>query len=232
MAHGMRIRNNGNLVVIDQDYENLSLRSKSRVSQYSAKTGTEYRLEFTVDCTSGGVIAMRSLSDYTGVIWYTQISDSQKKITVGSYAAIIMDVYVFDRPVNALVKGRVGLRIRNPQTGAYAYDSRSRYMKILGYATAPDGAEAGTVVTFRGGSKTLAAIPIQHYRHDWHASFDTGSGPAIQEYGGDNLQMLCSGNDINIKIDEWTYRNGGTSSGTEDFVSGTGLVMFIDVTGM
>lgn len=216
MAHGLKIRNNGNFVVIDQNYSNLGLRQKIRYVQNTANSHREYRLVFTVDCTRSGVLAFRSLSDFTGVVWYTQISDTQKTVTLSSYSPVTLDVYVFDNPVYAVKKGTVGLRIKNPATGQWTFDSRCRYMKILGYVTAAFFTEQ----VFAGGSRLPAAIPVQHYRHDF---------VGVDENGGDNLQILCTGNNLRVKLDEWTYRTSGSGSG--EFESGTGLVMVVDVTG-
>jgi hypothetical protein len=229
MAHGLKIRNN-NVLVVDDNYKNLGLRQKVTLTQGSANPRGEYRLVFNIGCSRGGVLAYRSLSNFTGVVWYTQTSEDVKAVTMSSYAPITIEVYVFDDPINSARTGPIGLRVKNQTTGEWTFDSRCKYMKILGFATAVQSVVNNPYTTFAGGSRVPAAIPVQNYRYDWEGSFDTGSG-SVFEYGGDNLQMLCSGNNIQIKLDEWTYDNGGSGGVGTNTTSGTGLVMFVDVTG-
>ena len=228
MAIGLKIRNNGNIIVADHTYKNLTLRQKTRLVQNTANVRREYRLVFTVNCSRTGVVAFRSLGGWAGVIWYNQISETQKQIELSSYAPISLDIYVFDNPVDAFRQGAVGLRIRNPATGEWTFDSRCRYMKIMGYANGTEFTET----VYQGGSRLPAAIPVQNYRRDYSGSFDTGSG-SVSETSGHNLQMLCSGNNIRLLIDEWTYSSGGAGGGgfNGNRQSGTPLVMFVDVTG-
>lgn len=231
MAHGLKIRNNGNVVIIDQNYTNLCLRQKVTYTQSTQVPGeSNYKLLFTINCTRKGILAFRSISNFTGVVWFTQISDTQKTVTLYSYYPITLDVFVFDDPQFAIKSGSVGLRIKNPTTGEWTFDSRCKYMRILGYITAPTGANLGQEVTYAGGSRLPAAIPIQHYRESILSNFDTGSG-TIYEESGINLQTLCSGNNITVKTDEWVYDSNGSSGTGIGWQSGTGLVMMVDVTG-
>jgi len=232
MAIGVKIRNSNLITLIDDRFSNLMLRQKIAGSRptYSA-VNRSYLLSLSITCTQDALIAYRCTGGFSGIVNYVTQSGTQRKIEFSSYNDFTVDVFVFDLAPYAILKGTIALIIRNRVTGEKVFDSRGRYMKILGYLTVSAFPNSGNYDVFNGVDKLPACVPLQPYLYDWASTFDAGGSP-VAESGGDNMQTLCDGNTIRAKIEEWRYRTGGGGGLSYDNYSGSKVLMFLDVTGI
>lgn len=227
----MKVRNGNNITLIDDRYYNLMLRQKIvGVRPVYNPAGKKYEVTVSIACTADAVIAYRCNSAFAGIKNYVLQSGQQRNVTLASYSDFSMDIYVFDIPQYAIIKGTIALIIRNRNTGAKVFDSRGRYMKILGYMTVTVAANSGLFDTFNGSDKSPACVPLQPYLRMWSGSFDAGGSP-VSESAIDLMQTKAVGNTIQAKIEEYGYKTGGAGGVSQEFYSGSKVLMFVDVTG-
>ena len=228
---GVRIRNSNLITVIDDRYFNLMLRQKIvGLGPTYNPANREYHCVVTITCSRDALLAYRVNGGWAGITNYVLQSETSRTIDMTSYSGFSLDIYVFDLPEFALIKGGIGFIVRNRTTGKKVFDSRGRYMKILGYLDVNVLPNSGNYNIFTGFDKLPAVVPVQPYLYDWAGTFDTGSG-SVAESGGDSMQTIVSGNNIFAKIEEWRYKTGGGTGGSYGNLSGSKLLMFLDVTG-
>ncbi|MET0934961.1 MAG: hypothetical protein ABWX83_03170 [Luteibacter sp.] len=131
MAEGFQTRTSGGGIQIDQTYRNLALRAKGSFVPGTAWNNGKWRLGTITVNGNSPVLAWRCASPAAMV----QASRSGNSIT---YTFIIaanggaIDWYLFDEPAYGSATGDLGIRIRNPSTGVVVFDSRMKYMRIVG----------------------------------------------------------------------------------------------------
>jgi len=131
MAVGVRIRNGSGGIQIDETYKNLALRAKGTLVPATSWNGGKWRLGSITVTGNSPVLAWRSASP----VAMTSSSRSGSSVTYNFIMAATdgsIDWFLFDEPVYGSAQGSVGLRIRNPTTGVVVFDSRMKYMRIVG----------------------------------------------------------------------------------------------------
>ncbi len=233
---GVRIKNINGQTVIDDRFYNLMLRQKivnPTVVDRGRGTQPRWRIYLEIPASPDAVIAYTCFNTWIGMaITSRGNTNTTRYIDVCSrHAAPQITVYVFDRPEFATLEGTVGLRIRNRITGEVAFDSRGKYMKILGFGR-PDRYNdiAVSPLTFVTAGKIPAVVHVQTWRHNWSGTFDTGSG-TVAESGEDVILTNNIDTRMRYGTDEWVYSAGGNVGGPSgDYYQGSLYLMFVDVT--
>lgn len=131
MALGFRTRNSGSTVQIDETYKNLALRASGNFTPGTAWNNSKWRLgSFTVTGNSP-VLAWRSATPAMLVSVTKSGSSTTYQFLIAAASGSI-DWWLFDEPDYVAVATAPGLRVRNPSTGAVTFDSRMKYMRVIG----------------------------------------------------------------------------------------------------
>lgn len=147
MAIGARIRNDGgSLIQIDGTYENLALKAVGSVttSQFSASgPGASAGVANIIVAGCNQPILVTNCPDYYIALKRRQQSGSTFTWQIISNTPVVnVDYYVFDttdvaQMAFALTKG---LRIRRESDGKVIFDSRYKYLRVVGILTGNAGA--------------------------------------------------------------------------------------------
>ncbi|WP_186270023.1 hypothetical protein [Burkholderia gladioli] len=162
MAVGARIRNNQNVIQIDERYKNLALWQRgSTFAQQSSNYGdpVKFVAMITVPYNPTALFGYRMVG-YACSLWRTLIN-SDGTVTyqvICQTNAAPVEWIIFADPGLLTPAGHVGLRIKNPADGTVSFDSRLPYMRVLataavGNAFHSGGPGSGTVMfdqTFAG----------------------------------------------------------------------------------
>jgi len=227
----VRIKNANSVVVIDERYSNLMLRQKLILNPTYRQAGKDYICSVDIGCSQDAVMAYRSNGGFSGIVNYVTQSGTVRHYDFVSYDNFSLEIYVYDTADYAALTGGAYLAVRNPTTGRKVFDSRGKYMSILGYMEVTAPINSGQFNTFDAGGRVAACVVLQPYKHDWAGGFDAGGTP-VSEAGNDAMQIRASGNNIQARIEEWRYRTGGTGGLSYDLYTGSKLLMFVDVTGV
>ncbi|MCD0280448.1 hypothetical protein JWH04_16180 [Xanthomonas melonis] len=138
MAIGVRIRpEGGNIIQIDDRYENLALKQKGTVTAAGLDPANPTSGRGFATVTVGGgnapLIAV-ACSSFVGLRRRAQSGSTFTFDLVCESANVAIDYYVFDTTdvaQMAFVMSK-GVRFRNPATGRVAFDSRYKYMRVIG----------------------------------------------------------------------------------------------------
>lgn len=126
MSYGTKIRNNNNQIVIDQDYQNLSIVRTGKVTitddgviiSYKGKTPLFFIVPTSKPVTVIPKLRTDGTIDYS-LIASTWYGDNHSSVTI-SYV-------IFD--VGASSSDKYGMRVYNA-TGAVVFDSGRKYMRV------------------------------------------------------------------------------------------------------
>lgn len=239
MAIGVKINNLNGQTIVDDRFENLMLRQKIVNPSFTTRpTGNpRWRCVLDIQCSPDAVIAYTCFNTWYGIAIASRLSTPTiRRIELGassffSNQAPNITIYVFDKPEFALIQGKIGLRVRNRITNALAFDSRGKYMKILGYLSPTElNSNVNRPLAFSGIDKIPAVVHVQTYRYNWSGTFDTGSG-SVAESGENVIMSMNVGNTARVAVDEWVYSTGGSGGTFGSLTQGSNLIMFVDVTG-
>ncbi|MBO9859293.1 MULTISPECIES: hypothetical protein [Xanthomonas] len=164
MALGVRIRpEGGNIIQIDTRYENLALKQKGTVTAVGASSGGAAQgIGFATVTVGGGnspLIAVTCAS-FVGLRNRSQNGSTFTFELVCETANTAIQYYVFDTTdvaQMAFVTSK-GVRFRDPATGRIAFDSRYKYMRVIGRMRAT----AGTAQTDFPTQADGVAIALGH----------------------------------------------------------------------
>jgi hypothetical protein len=162
MTLGFRTRNAGGGIQIDQNFRNLALRSKGTLVPGTSWNAGKWRLGTITVTGNSPVLAWRSASP-AAMVQATRTGTSITYTFIIAATGGSIDWYLFDEPVYGVAAGTLGMRIRNPTTGVVVFDSRMKYMRIVGTIngdfsqTVPPaaGAYAGTPAIVTGNAPYL-----------------------------------------------------------------------------
>jgi hypothetical protein len=131
MTTGFRTKNASGTLQIDQNYENLALRAKGTFTPGTPWNNSKWRLgSFTVTGNTP-VIAWRA----SGPATLVSVSVSGTSVTYQFLIAAAsgsIDWWLFDKPTYVAMATAPGIRIKNPSTGVVVFDSRMKYMRVVG----------------------------------------------------------------------------------------------------
>ncbi|MEA5123324.1 hypothetical protein [Xanthomonas floridensis] len=138
MALGVRIRpEGGNIIQIDTRYENLALKEKATVTAVGANAANPNQgIGFATVTVGGGnspLIAV-TCAAFVGLRSRSQSGNTFTFELVCETANTAIQYYVFDTTdvaQMAFVMSK-GVRFRDPATGRIAFDSRYKYMRVIG----------------------------------------------------------------------------------------------------
>lgn len=240
MDYGVKIVNDSNTVQIGQDYTNVALLRKIRLykNEFKQAEGTlvfAYEYALTLD---GREIfaALRSESDkvflctkFSGGklrVWYNDLWVKEKENDKNGFEWV--DVYIFGYPKESDIPTRekYGLRVFNNQ-GKIAYDSRLKYMKLLGTYNNAKKKDNDHMIFWREkrGRKVavvIGASPSSTSWSDWSVltQYETQGGVMFDERGLVLQESSISGE----------YESGGVGMG-DDIENNQWSLLFVDVTG-
>lgn len=151
MAIGFRARNAANAIQIDETYRNLALRAKGSL-QATTPWLSSWRIASVTLAGNSPVLAWRCDSPCAFVSATRSGQNTTYTFLVAASGGTIQ-WWLFDEPIYGAFAGRLGLRIRNPATGITVFDSRGKYMRIVGSVT-------GSLVNgFPSGTTSYAGLP-------------------------------------------------------------------------
>lgn len=130
MTLGFRARNAANAIQIDQTYRNLALRAKGSL-QATTPWLSSWRIATVTLGGNSPVIAWRCDSP-CAMVGATRSGQNTTYTFLVAASAGTIEWWLFDEPIYGDVTGRLGLRIRNPTSGVTVFDSRQKYMRIIG----------------------------------------------------------------------------------------------------
>ncbi|SEO63162.1 hypothetical protein SAMN02800692_1502 [Luteibacter sp. UNC138MFCol5.1] len=163
MAVGFRARNAANAIQIDQTYRNLALRAKGTLQATTPWQNT-WRIATVTLGGNAPVIAWRC-NNPCAMVGATRSGNNTTYTFMVAATSGTIEWWLFDEPIYGAVSGRVGLRIRNPTTGVTVFDSRQRYMRIIGSVNGnlTNGFPSGTT-TYSGSPAIVSGNMAYFYQ--------------------------------------------------------------------
>jgi hypothetical protein len=128
---GFRTLNGGQGIQIDETYRNLALRAKGTVTASTAYD-TSNRTATLQVAGNLPVLAYRCAAPCAMIGASRSGSTVTYQFLVAQNSPANIDWWVFDTPDFGMASGRIGLQTRNPVTNQVLYDSRMKYMRVLG----------------------------------------------------------------------------------------------------
>jgi hypothetical protein len=130
MDIGYRTRNTGGGIQIDQTYRNLCLRAKGSFAPTTPWV-TTWRMGSITVTGNSPVLAWRCNSP-CALVSSTRSGTSITYTFMMAATSGTIEWWLFDDPAFGVVVGNIGLRIHNPSNGVVVFDSRQKYMRIVG----------------------------------------------------------------------------------------------------
>lgn len=138
MTEGFRTKTSGGGIQIDQTYKNLALRGKGSFNPGTSWNYGKWRLGSITVTGNSPVLAWRCNAPCA----MTYASRSGNSITYTFLIAATsgtVEWWLFDTPDYGQANGDIGLRVRNPATNAVVFDSRMKYMRVVGALNGTSG---------------------------------------------------------------------------------------------
>ena len=159
MATGFRTRNSGGGIQIDQTYRNLALRSKGSFAPGTPWNGNAWRLGSITVTGNNPVLAWRCAQPCAMISASRSGTSITYQFVIAATAGTV-EWWLFDDPAFGVPVGNVGLRIHNPDTGGVVFDSRMKYLRVVGSVTGdysqlappPNGNYAGSPAVVTGNA--------------------------------------------------------------------------------
>lgn len=132
MAVGLRVRNNNNVIQIDNQYKNLAMTQKGTVTTIAGAIPQFNPNVAYASITVSGTnpqIALIPTEDAVASLWYISMSGANFVFHIVSRAAATIPYYVFDNTISGV--GGAKLKMRD-SAGNLFFDSSNKYLKIVG----------------------------------------------------------------------------------------------------
>lgn len=159
MAYGLKIRNQGGLIQVDNDYSNLVLRSKGTVvCGAQIPRMALWKNELHLAASPYSCLAIHS----SNPCCLHSVVDGMSTRTFSVSSTVpgaSVEYFLFDLAEHAPSIGSVGLRVRRSDLRGVAFDSRRPYMRVLGAAV------GGAPQDFLYGSEKVAWVQGQALLH-------------------------------------------------------------------
>lgn len=132
MAVGLRVRNNSNIIQIDNQYKNLAMRQKGTVTTVAGvipqfNSNVAYAT-ITVSGTNPQIALIPTEAAVAG-LWYISMSGSNFVFHIVSREAATIPYYIFDNTLS----GTAGAKLKMRDAGGNLFfDSSNKYLKIVG----------------------------------------------------------------------------------------------------
>lgn len=223
MAIGLYIRNENNIIQIDENYQNLELIQKGGFSGSSGPNGTE-TVAFPSDATA--IIAVVCTSG--AVSWNIGQAGILTIYFQGSNVA--GEYFIFSRARTTTPLPKIGVVIRNKNTGAVVFSSNRRYMRVVDYRSGTLAVN-GSVVLSYGSRKVAVAAGVRPYSFR-QRFMGGGSFPITQRtWSGARLIAAAQGT-VNYAFMTVKEQSLQGNLGGADYEFNNYSFMVIDVTGL
>lgn len=141
MAFGSQFTNQNSNIIIDGQFQNLSVVKSGSLTLSGAGTTAEIDYNgkspvIAISVISEVLVTAESVYYGNGIYKYFFYSN----IASGQSASVSFDYYIFD--VGGVSSERYGMRIYN-DTGAIVFDSGMRYLRVMGFGDTPVNAPSG-----------------------------------------------------------------------------------------
>lgn len=138
MAVGLRVRNNNNIIQIDNQYKNLAMTQKGTVTTVAGvipqfNSNVAYAT-ITVSGTNPQ-IALIPTEAAVASLWYISKSGSSFVFHIVSRAAATIPYYIFDNTISGIAGAKLKMR---DAAGNLFFDSSNKYLKIVGMLNTTD----------------------------------------------------------------------------------------------
>lgn len=231
MATGFRIRNANGSVQIDDSYQNLALRSKGTVVSGGNSTGAGWYAA-SVTLPSTVVVAFRCAS--ACLLMSQIVNGSTKQVSFRTQGTgITVEWFAFDTADLGLsYGGSYGLRVRT-KTGAVAFDSRMKYMRIIGQIAGTSAQNAVGTYTYGAGQAPAVVQGPLCYSSQTVPLTGTGAGSDVKvQYVFFGLSASISGSAItlaNSNTDGFLYEHAAKVPPGLDSQQATYSYLVLDV---
>lgn len=132
MAVGLRVRNNANIIQIDNQYKNLAMKQKGTVSTVAGVIPQFNSNIAYATITVSGVnpqLALIPSEAAVAALWYISRSGSDFTFHIVSRAAATIPYYIFDNTTTGTAGAKLKMR---DAAGNLFFDSSNKYLKVLG----------------------------------------------------------------------------------------------------
>jgi hypothetical protein len=155
MALGFRTHLSNGGIQIDQTYRNLAMRAKGSFSPGTAWNNNKWRFGQITVTGNTPVLAWRCNSP-CAMVYATRAGASITYTFIVAATTGTVEWWLFDDPAFGVATGPHGIRIRNPSNGVVVYDSRMKYMRVVGTLNGDFGAlVAPNNGSYAGGSTAV-----------------------------------------------------------------------------
>jgi hypothetical protein len=233
MATGFKVwNNNGAVLTIDENYENLVIYSSGTGQTSSATAGSAYGLyTLTVSLPSVSIpqLALRTHdpSQYIGVVGSSVSGATYTFLIRTQGGPVDFDWYIFSLP-RYIGTSSVGLKIWRPSDGQLVFDSGMKWMRISGQII---GADVSTSVPTGRTYAISIASPASNQTRSWQNQPETN--PAIVDQttniiGARILNGIFSSHSMRV---DFTQSTPGTPPDIGYTSSGIAAYLALDITG-
>jgi hypothetical protein len=129
---GMRIRNNGNILQVDGNYQNMEVSAQGTATTSGSYGGTS-EMYADIPIPSGRGNSLLAVYGATAAVYCKKQDANTFRVFSQASTPATFTYYLFSTP--QAVSGGVGLKIRNNTTGAVLFNSRYKYLRVLDYLT-------------------------------------------------------------------------------------------------
>ncbi|RKP43789.1 hypothetical protein [Pararobbsia silviterrae] len=165
MTYGARIYNANGFLQITGQFKNLAFRAKgSTVSGGTALPGHAfYQASYTFAGSAVSILAFACAAPCAILSCVDNGNGTFTATFAVNGTGVTVQVFVFDDPAYSTIVGNYGVRVRTDDGSAVAFDSRTRYMRVINFVggseasgTGPDGG-----VSYNNSSSSIAVVQTQ-----------------------------------------------------------------------
>jgi hypothetical protein len=131
MTEGFRTKTSGGGIQIDQTYKNLALRAKGSFDPGTSSNKGKWRIGSITVTGNSPALAWRCAKP-CAMVYATRSGTSITYTFMVADTSGTVEWWLFDTPDYGVANGPLGLRVRNPATNAVVFDSRMKYMRVVG----------------------------------------------------------------------------------------------------
>lgn len=234
MADGFKVwTNNGSILTIDENYENLSLYTYGTAQTSAATAGSAYGLyTLTVSLPSADMpqLALRTHdpSQYIGIVGTSKSGGTYTFLIRSQGGPVAFDWYAFTIPTD-IVPSTYGLKIWRPSDRRLVFDTGMKWMRVAGQLLGAD-ASVGLADASRRYAIAFAAAAMNQTRQ-WQNWPDIN--PAVVDQttniiGARVLNGVLSSYSMRVDV---TQSSPGTPADIGYISNGVAAFLALDVTG-
>lgn len=168
MTVGLRVRNNNNIIQIDNTYKNMGLLTKGNVTTVrdNKYSGTVSLATLTI-AGNNPQIALIPKESAPAAVMQRVKSGNNFTFTIVSSAPDTIPYYIFDYSVAGAAGAKLKMR---DASGNLFFDSSANYLKIVGMMDVDDGQPDYTQQATPVGRKCAVLMSVGAYEYAWIAA--------------------------------------------------------------